>query len=106
MKLIEADIMSSKHEARQSGVARVNRYVVSTCQEAKINPLLLSAGEAAKLIGICRSHFYALHSSGRLGPLPVRLGRRILWNRKELETWVEAGCPSRESWLSKCSIKG
>ena len=60
--------------------------------------LLLSAQDAAKLLGIGRSHFYGLHSSGRLGPLPVKLGRRALWNRKELEAWVEAGCPTREQW--------
>jgi predicted DNA-binding transcriptional regulator AlpA len=40
--------------------------------------LLLSAQDAAKLLGIGRSHFYGLHSSGRLGPLPVKLGRRAL----------------------------
>ena len=61
--------------------------------------LLLSAVDAAKLISVGRSHFYALHSSGRLGPMPIRLGRRILWNRNELESWVEAGCPARAQWL-------
>ncbi len=60
--------------------------------------LLLSTVDAAKLIGVGRTHFYAMHSSGRLGPLPVRLGKRTLWNRAELETWVADGCPSRERW--------
>ena len=61
--------------------------------------LLLNANDAAKLISVGRSHFYALHSSGRLGPMPIQLGRRTLWNRKELESWVAAGCPARERWL-------
>lgn len=61
--------------------------------------LLLSAEEAARLLGIARSHLYQLHSSGRLGPLPVKLGKRSLWNRKELEAWTDAGCPVREKWL-------
>lgn len=60
--------------------------------------LLLSTGDAAKLISVGRSHFYALHSSGRLGPMPIQLGRRTLWNRKELESWVASGCPAREKW--------
>ena len=67
--------------------------------------LLLSAEEAAELIGVGRTHFYALHSSGRLGPMPVQLGRRTLWNRKELESWVAAGCPAREQWLRMNATK-
>ena len=60
--------------------------------------LLLSTEDAAKLIGVGRTHFYAMHSSGRLGPLPIRLGKRTLWNRAELEDWVSSGCPPRERW--------
>ncbi|MBW8039222.1 MAG: helix-turn-helix domain-containing protein [Planctomycetes bacterium] len=67
--------------------------------------LLLSAVDAARLISVGRSHFYALHSSGRLGPRPIRLGRRTLWNRKELESWVAAGCPAREKWLQTNGMK-
>ncbi len=67
--------------------------------------LLLSAVDAAKLISVGRSHFYALHSSGRLGPMPIQLGRRTLWNRKELESWVAAGCPAREQWLQMNGMK-
>jgi len=64
--------------------------------------LLLSATEAAAVLGISRSALYALHSSGRL-PLPVKLGRRTLWRFEELRTWVLADCPSREKWVQ---IKG
>ena len=74
--------------------------VVSETQT--IEPLLLSAVEAASVLGISRSGLYALHSSGRL-PLPVKLGRRTLWRFAELQDWTIAGCPSREKWLS---IKG
>ena len=63
-----------------------------------MDSLLLSVDNAAKLLGIGRSHFYGLHSSGRLGPLPVKLGKRVLWNRKDLESWVMAGCPARREW--------
>ena len=59
--------------------------------------LLLSVTEAAAMLGIGRTSLYALHSSGRL-PLPVRLGRRILWNFEELRSWVKAGCPARQQW--------
>jgi excisionase family DNA binding protein len=67
-------------------------------ERENIEPLLLSSEKAAKLLGISRTHFYGLSSSGTLGLLPVRLGGRTLWRREELEQWVYAGCPSRERW--------
>lgn len=60
--------------------------------------LLLSDKEAAELLGIGRTLFWGLHSSGRL-PLPVRLGRRTLWRRDLLEKFVEWNCPAREKFL-------
>lgn len=61
--------------------------------------LLVDADDGAVLLGISRRHFWALHSSGRLGPLPVKLGKRTMWVRAELERWAAARCPSREHWL-------
>jgi predicted DNA-binding transcriptional regulator AlpA len=63
---------------------------------------LLSAVETAALLNISRTSLYALHSSGRL-PLPVKLGRRTLWNLEEMKNWTAAGCPARQKWES---IKG
>ena len=62
-----------------------------------IEPLLLTANEAAVLLGISRSNLYRLNSSGRL-PLPVRLGASVRWRRDELAAWVDAGCPPRTRW--------
>jgi len=58
-------------------------------------PLLCSAAEACRLLGIGKSLFYALKSSGRL-PAPIRLGRAVRWNRETLIAWCNAGCPSAE----------
>jgi excisionase family DNA binding protein len=63
-----------------------------------VEPLLLSAVEAAKTLGISVRLLQALNSSGRL-PLPVRLGRRCLWAREELADWIRSGSPSREKWV-------
>jgi len=60
--------------------------------------LLIGTKQAAAMLSIGRSHFYGLHSSGRLGPMPIKLGKRSLWDRKELAKWVSAGCPSRQEW--------
>jgi excisionase family DNA binding protein len=60
--------------------------------------LIVDAAEAAELIGIARSTFWKLHSSGRT-PAPLRLGGRVVrWRRDELAAWVAAGCPPREKW--------
>lgn len=64
----------------------------------RIEPLLLSFSEAAELLGISRTLLYSMYSDGRLGPLPHKLGRRSLLNRKSLERWVDAGMPSRRVW--------
>lgn len=60
--------------------------------------LLLKSDEAAETIGISRTHFYKLHSSGELGPLPIKLGGCSLWSYAELSLWVNARCPGRERW--------
>jgi excisionase family DNA binding protein len=61
----------------------------------QIEPLLISAEDAARLLGISRSKFYELYNSGRLGVLPIKLGRRSLWRVSELREWVESGCKPR-----------
>jgi len=69
--------------------------------EKTAGKLLLSASEAAGLLSISRSMFYQLLSAGRI-PAPVRLGRRALWRKAELESWTAAGCPAREIWMRQC----
>lgn len=59
--------------------------------------LLLTAEESANLVGLSRSKFYELRSSGRV-PAPIRLGGSVRWRKQELVEWVEAGCPSRIRW--------
>lgn len=60
-------------------------------------PLLVDAEEAARLLSISRSTWYALVTSGR-APRGVRLGRCRRWSADDLRRWIEAGCPSRNRW--------
>jgi excisionase family DNA binding protein len=64
------------------------------------SPLLLDFREAARLLGVGISTFYAMDRSGELGPQGIRLRRRRLWPREELAAWVRAGCPHREKWAA------
>ncbi|HEX4589722.1 MAG TPA: helix-turn-helix domain-containing protein [Gemmataceae bacterium] len=60
--------------------------------------LAVTAGDAAKLLGISRAQLYRLHSSGRLPP-PQYLGTRApRWSVAELRAWLAARCPDRQIW--------
>lgn len=61
-------------------------------------PLLIDARDAARLLGVSRSTFWAMLSAGRI-PTPVfRAGRVVRWDRREIEQWVSSGCPSVDRW--------
>ncbi len=73
-------------------------------QQTTIVLLLLSAVEAARLLGISRSKLYAMHSAGLL-PLPVSLGGCVRWSVDELRAWLSARnpktglLPTRQQWI-------
>ena len=60
--------------------------------------LLLDCRAAARLLGVSRNTFLRLNDAGKI-PLPLRFSaRRVLWRKKELEIWLDAGAPNREVW--------
>jgi predicted DNA-binding transcriptional regulator AlpA len=65
---------------------------------AHVDALTVCNAGAAKLLGISESHLYGLKRTGRFGPAPIRLGRCCRYRVRELEAWVDAGCPSRSRW--------
>jgi len=77
-----------------TNTATIDAPVLSS---AAPSPLLLDVRAAARLCGVGRTHFLAMHSAGKI-PMPVRLGRRVLWRGAELAAWIEAGCPERVRW--------
>ena len=84
------------HEGREEVIAEDPQNTL-----VEIEPLLMVAEDAARLLSVGKTHLYAMHNSGRLGPCPIRLGRKTLWSREELQEWVRHGCPSREKWLAQ-----
>jgi predicted DNA-binding transcriptional regulator AlpA len=52
---------------------------------------------AAALAGVSRAHWQRLRAAGKLPP-SVRLGRKVLWRRLEIEEWIAAGCPDGRTW--------
>jgi excisionase family DNA binding protein len=59
--------------------------------------LLLGAEDVARLLSVAPRTVWKMDAAGKI-PRPIRLGRRTLWRRAELEEWVEGGCPSRR-WV-------
>ena len=89
--------MSDTSTRLSTAIAGLVASATETPAPSKIEAALLDAREAAAMCGISRSLWLALHNSGGI-PLPVRLGRRVLWRKEELSAWIKAGCPSRQVW--------
>ncbi len=62
-------------------------------------PLLIPDTAAATLAGVSRAHWHRLRAAGKLPP-SVRLGRKVLWRRFEIEAWIAAGCPDSRTWAA------
>lgn len=73
-----------------------------TSQQDKPLPLhqrhVVTATQAARLLGMSRSTFYSLDRDGLIpaGVQFASLGRR--WRVDELRAWEAAGFPDRDSW--------
>jgi len=68
--------------------------VITPTPPTPSTPLTLDATAAAALVGISRSYWMRLVAEERT-PEPIRLGRRVLWRRSDIEAWVASGfrCP-------------
>ena len=55
-------------------------------------PLLVPANIAATLLGISRSLFYEGLSSARIPLKAIRFGRKRLYRRDHIESFVKSGC--------------
>jgi predicted DNA-binding transcriptional regulator AlpA len=66
--------------------------------DATNDALLVDVVELARMLSVGRTSIFRMQHAGLLGPRPVRLCRRVLWRKAEVERWVEAGCPPRTRW--------
>ena len=60
-------------------------------------PLVISAKVLAQLLGVSIRQIWRLNATAKL-PKPSRLGGSVRWLRKEIEAFLEAGCPDRQTW--------
>lgn len=66
----------------------------------RLQPLTEDLNELASDLRCSRRHIEAMDLDGRLGPLAIRLGRRRVWVRAEIQAWLAAGAPDRIAWLA------
>jgi predicted DNA-binding transcriptional regulator AlpA len=68
---------------------------------AAVEPLLLSARQAAKVCGVSLATWHRMASAGRC-PAPVRLSRGcVRWRKSDLEEWIFSGCPPRREFEAR-----
>ena len=70
-----------------------------------IAPLLIPDTVAAALAGVSRAHWQRLRSAGKLPP-SIKLGRKVLWRRLEIEEWIATGCPDAKVWAAMQAAAG
>jgi hypothetical protein len=67
---------------------------------AALQPLTEDFAELAVDLRCSRRHVEAMDRDGRLGPVPIRLGRRRVVLRREVSAWLAHGAPDRVTWLA------
>jgi predicted DNA-binding transcriptional regulator AlpA len=60
-------------------------------------PLLVPDVIAARLSGCSRPTWWRLFAAGKT-PTCIKLGRKALWDKAEIEEWIRARCPERALW--------
>ncbi|GMV95129.1 MAG: hypothetical protein AMXMBFR82_49070 [Candidatus Hydrogenedentota bacterium] len=54
---------------------------------------LLNVKEVADMLDLCQRSVWRMSDAGKM-PRPVKLGSRSLWRKRELLSWLDAGCPA------------
>jgi len=65
--------------------------------EALGQPLLLTRKAVARLLSRSAKSITRMDAAGQL-PRPVRVGGSVLWRRRDIERWIEQGCPERQTF--------
>jgi predicted DNA-binding transcriptional regulator AlpA len=67
--------------------------------------LLLRACTAAAACSVSVTTWWRWHAAARC-PAPVRVGASVRWRADELRSWIEAGCPDRQTWQALRNANG
>lgn len=59
--------------------------------------LTINSMQFAELLGIGRTLLYSLKSEGKL-PKPLSFGSRVVWNKQDVQRWLDHNCPNQHKW--------
>lgn len=76
-----------------------------TDESPKIEPALLTVEQTCQFLNVSRALLYSRLSGQVFGVLPIRIGRKVLFSKAELEAYVKAGMPSRQKWQAMRGTK-
>jgi len=62
--------------------------------------ILIDARAVAGLLGRSVSSIFRDDKAGRI-PRPVGIGGSKRWRRREIQVWVDSGCPDRSAWEAR-----
>ena len=63
-----------------------------------IEPQLLTVEQTCQFLNISRALLYRRLCCECFGIIPIRVGRKVLFSRKELQAYIDAGMPPRTKW--------
>jgi predicted DNA-binding transcriptional regulator AlpA len=78
----------------------VRRFLTQTAEA-----LLISDVAAAALASISRAHLHRLRAAGKWGPKAVRLGRKVLYRRADVISWIDSDCPDAQTWAAMTAAR-
>lgn len=88
-----------------TGIKRQRQRSWPLCADASLTRELLNAVQASRICGISRATWYRLMAEARV-PVPLKIGRRSLWDARELRLWIEAKCPPMKAWQMERKLVG
>ena len=57
-----------------------------------VDRVLMDVGQLARMLDVSTRTLWRMLSAGQLVE-PIKLGGSTRWRRRDVEEWVEAGCP-------------
>lgn len=67
--------------------------------------LLLNVSELAQQLAVSKRTIWWMVAAGKC-PSPISLGRAKRWLAREVQAWVQHGCPARVVWDAIWKLQG
>jgi len=58
---------------------------------------LLTAKAFGQMLSLSKRQIFRLNSSGKV-PAPIRIGGSVRWANSTIQSWIDMGCPDRQTF--------